>query len=218
MPTPPIRVILAEDHVLVRKGLVALLERMADVEVVGEAGDGRSALRIIRELQPDLALMDISMPNLNGLDATARSVAQTPGTRVIIVSMHASRRHVIDAMRAGASGYLLKHCETAEFERAIRTVAGGGKYLTPEISSAVIEMFVGAGELESLDCPLTPRQREILQLVAEGHSSREIGRLLNLSPKTIEAHRAEIMARLDIHDVTGLVRYAIGIGLISPDP
>ena len=213
-----IRVILADDHILVRQGMKSLLDNLGGIEVVGEAEDGREALRLIRKLRPSLVIMDIAMPRLNGLDTTARAVKEIPGLRIIMLSMHANKRYVVEAMRAGASGYLLKNCEIAELERGIRTVMNGGKYLTPTVSWGVIEELLGDTGRPGLDDPpLTLRQREILQLVAEGHSSRIIAEMLNLSTKTVDGHRAEIMSRLNIHDVTGLVRYAIKMGFISPE-
>jgi len=214
----PLRIVLADDHLLVRSGMKSLIENLGDYQVVGEAEDGREALRIINALKPDVVLMDIAMPNLNGLDATAHAVKQHPGLKVIILSMHAHKRYVVEAMRAGAVGYLLKHCPAEELHRALKVIAHGGKYLTPELSEAVIDYLREAGK-DSMNCEfqLTPRQREVLQLVVEGHSSREIAQLLNLSARTVDAHRAEIMARLDIHDLSGLIRYAISIGLVSSE-
>lgn len=214
----PIRIVLADDHVLVRAGMKSLIENFDNCEVVGEAADGQEALRLIAKLEPDLVLMDIAMPKLNGLDATARAVNKIPGLKVVILSMHASRRYVIEAMRAGAAGYLLKHCQADELERAIDTVARGGKYLTPELSEAIVEQILAGEEAaEAGEDFLTTRQREILQLVAEGQSSKEIAKSLNISSRTVDAHRSDIMARLNIHDVTGLVRYAISIGLVAPE-
>lgn len=214
----PIRIVLADDHVLVRAGMKSLIENFDNCEVVGEAADGQEALRLIAKLEPDLVLMDIAMPKLNGLDAAARAVNKIPGLKVVILSMHASRRYVIEAMRAGAAGYLLKHCQADELERAIDTVARGGKYLTPELSEAIVEQILAGEEAaEAGEDFLTTRQREILQLVAEGQSSKEIAKSLNISSRTVDAHRSDIMARLNIHDVTGLVRYAISIGLVAPE-
>lgn len=213
-----LRIVLADDHLLVRSGMKSLIENLGDYEVVGEAQDGHEALRIIEALQPDLVMMDISMPNLNGLDATARALKQNPNLKVIMLSMHANKRYVVEAMRAGASGYLLKHCPAEELARAIRVIAQGGKYLTPELSEAVIDHLRGTAK-NSMDeeVQLTTRQREVLQLVVEGLSSREIAQLLGLSIRTVDAHRAEIMARLDIHDLSGLIRYAMTVGLASEE-
>ena len=213
------RIVLADDHALVRQGFRALLSAIADFEVVGEASNGREALKLIHALAPEVALMDISMPELNGLDATARALREQPKLKVIIVSMHATESYVLEALRAGASGYLLKDADAGELERAIRAVARGERYLTPSVSHHVIERFVRAerGEGVSEAEVLSPRQREVLQLIAEGRSTREIAERLHLSVKTIETHRAQLMQRLEIFDVAGLTRYALRIGLIDPE-
>jgi DNA-binding NarL/FixJ family response regulator len=211
----PIRVLLADDHTLVRAGIRGLLSGLAGVEVIGEAGDGHEALRLAESLQPDLVLLDIGMPGLNGLEAAARLQKLDPTIRVIILSMHMSEEYVLQALRAGAAGYLLKGAAVAELEIAIRAVARGDSYLSPAVSKRVVDDYVSrtsAGP-EPLAL-LTPRQREILQLVAEGHTSKDIGQRLGLSYRTVEAHRNQIMKRLDVHDVTGLVRFAVRVGLI----
>lgn len=210
------RILLADDHALVRQGFRALLAAIADFEVVGEAANGREALRFIRALAPDIALMDISMPELNGLDATAHALREQPQLKVIIVSMHATEAHVIEALRAGAAGYLLKDADAGELERAIRAVARGERYLAPAVSHHVIERFMRAEPAPAADA-LSPRQREVLQLIAEGRSTREIAARLHLSVKTVETHRAQLMQRLDIYDVAGLTRYALRIGLIDAE-
>lgn len=214
----PIRVLLAEDHALVRAGFRALLQNLPGIEVVAEAGDGREALRLIRESQPDVVLMDISMPGLNGLDATARVASEFPNVRVIILSMHANEEYVLQALRAGATGYLLKDSDAAELELAIAAVARGETYLSPPVSKHVIADYIRlvGGESGSLE-RLTPRQREVLQLIAEGHTTKEIAQILSVSVKTVTTHRMELMERLDIHDIAGLVRYAIRMGLVSPE-
>jgi len=211
-----IRIVLAEDHTIVRAGIRALLENLAGVEVVGEAGDGREAIRLIETLHPDLVLMDIAMSGLNGLEATARIVKEFPQVRVVILSMHASEEYVLQALRAGAVGYLLKDAGTAELELAIRSVAREETYLSPAVSKHVVADYVRrvGGEPSSLE-RLTRRQREILQLIAEGHSTQEIAQMLSISVKTVETHRSQLMERLDIHDVASLVRYAIRMGLIT---
>lgn len=213
-----LRVMLVEDHALVRAGIRSLLEKLPDLEVVAEAGDGRTALSLIAEHQPDVVLMDIKMAGLNGLEATARIVRDLPGVRVVILSMYANEEYVIQALRVGASGYLLKDAGTAELEVAVRAAARGETYLSPAISRRMIQDYlqVVGGEGGALE-QLTPRQREVLQLVAEGHSVKEIAQILQISVKTVETHRAQLMERLDIHDVAGLVRYAIRIGLVAPD-
>ena len=212
------RILLADDHAMVRQGMRALLAAMADVEVVGEAASGREALHLIRTLKPQLILMDISMSELNGLDATAHALREQPELKVIIVTMHASEAYVVEALRAGAVGYLLKDADAGELERAIRAVARGEHYLSPAVSHQVIERFMHVlAEGDAIAEMLSPRQREVLQLIAEGHSTREIAALLFLSVKTIETHRAQLMQRLEIFDVAGLTRYALRIGLIDPE-
>jgi DNA-binding NarL/FixJ family response regulator len=219
-----LRTLLADDHALMRAGLRSLLEEMAGVEVVAEAADGHEALRLIGELKPDVALFDISMPGLNGLEAAARAAREHPRTRVIILSMHVLSMHVDDeyvrrALAAGAAGYLLKSSDPSELEMALRAVGRGESWLAPEVSSRVMayargDKSGGSGPLELL----TPRQREVLQLIAEGHSNKEIAHRLNLGVKTVETHRSELMERLDIHGTAGLVRYAIRVGIAHPGP
>lgn len=213
----PIRVALAEDHTLVRAGIRALLENIPGVQVVAEAGDGRAALRLIRILQPAVVIMDIGMPGLNGLEAAAQIATELPKISVLILSMHMNEEYVIRALRIGVAGYLLKDAGTAELELAIEAVTRGETYLSPGVSKHVADyvrrMNGEPGHLETL----TPRQREILQLIAEGHTAKEIAYTLNLSVKTVETHRAQLMARLGIHDIAGLVRYAIRTGLVFLD-
>lgn len=213
-----IRIVLAEDHTLMRAGVRALLQQIEGITVVGEAGDGREALRQVAEIQPDLVLMDISMTGLNGLEATARLKKDFPHVRVVILSMHANEEYVLQAMRAGAVGYLLKDAGTAELELALRSVARGETYLSPAVSKHIIQGYLQrAEEVPDPLEQLTPRQREILQLIAEGRTMKEIAQLLTISIKTVEAHRTQIMERLDIHDITGLVRFAIRVGLVTLD-
>jgi RNA polymerase sigma factor (sigma-70 family) len=222
----PIQVLIADDHNLVRAGLRLLLENLAGVQVVAEAADGRETLQKIKAHQPDVVLMDIAMPGLNGLEVTARVSKEFPMVRVIILSMHANEEYVLQALRAGAAGYLLKDAAPAELELAVKSAASGETYLTPTVSKSIIEGYLqrtsaqaesGGEETSSLFARLTPRQREVLQLVAEGHSTKEIAQLLNVSVKTVETHRTQIMERLNIHDVAGLVRYAIRTGLVTPE-
>ncbi|HEX6827351.1 MAG TPA: response regulator transcription factor [Burkholderiales bacterium] len=212
----PIRIVLADDHDLVRAGIRSLVQGIEGLEVVGEAGDGREALRLVKVHQPDVVLMDIAMPGLNGLDATARIAKAFPKSAVIILSMHATREYVLEALKAGASGYVLKNAAVDELEAAIRTVARGGKYITSSVSGHIVSGVTGLPETAPT-AALTQRQREILQLIAEGRSTREIGALLHISVKTVETHRAQLMDRLGIYDVAGLVRYAIRVGLVTPD-
>ncbi|HEX9283133.1 MAG TPA: response regulator transcription factor [Gemmatimonadales bacterium] len=213
--SPPLRVVLAEDHTLVRKGIRAVLRQLAGVEVVAEAANGREAIELVRRHGPDVVVMDIAMSGLNGLEATARIAREFPQTRVLILSMHATEEYVAQALRAGATGYLMKGADVPEFELAIRSVARGEPYLTPAVSRHIVEEYLRRVGEPSEPTILTARQREILQLVAEGCSTKEIAKQLHLSVKTVEAHRGEIMNRLDIHDVAGLVRWAIRAGVVS---
>ncbi len=216
------RVLLADDHNLVRAGIRALLGSLPDVEIVAEAEDGQQALQLLLETRPDIALVDITMPGLNGLDLAARVTREAPSTRLVILSMHGSPSHVAQALSSGAKGYLLKDAAADELPILLRAVMRGETYLSPGVSRHVVDGFLGrAGspgpEKDSPADVLTPRQRETLQLVAEGRSTKEIAQLLGLSVKTVEAHRSQIMERLDIHEVAGLVRYAIRIGLVSAE-
>jgi DNA-binding NarL/FixJ family response regulator len=217
-----IRVVLADDHNLVRAGLRALLERLPDVEVVGEASNGREALALILKVKPDMALLDIGMPELNGLDAAARIAREAPRTRLVMVSMHATETYVAQAIQLGVAGYVLKESCADELPVLLRAVTNGETYLSPGVSKTLVgalrhKLAGGAAPEPAAAGVLTPRQREILQLVAEGKSTKDIANALELSVKTVETHRAQIMDRLDIHDVAGLVRYAIRLGLVSAD-
>ncbi len=214
----PIRILLADDHTLVRAGISSLLKNLEGVEVIAEASDGREALRLVRVHRPDVVLMDIAMPGLNGLEAAARIAKIFPHVRVIILSMHVNEEYVLQALRAGAAGYLVKGADAAELEVAIRAVARGETYLSPTVSKHVVTDYIQriSGETTSLEL-LTPRQREVLQLIAEGYSTKKIAHTLKISVKTVETHRMQLMERLDIHDIAGLVRYAIRVGLVKPD-
>lgn len=213
-----IQVLLVENHTLVRAGIRVLLENLEGLEVFGEAGDGREALRKMEKSQPDVVLMDIAMAGMNGLEATARITKKFPKVRVIMLSMYSSEEYVLQALRAGASGYLLKESATIELELAIRAVARGETYLSPAVSKHRVSDYMRriGQEADPLD-RLTPRQREILQLIAEGGTTKSIAEKLHLSPKTAETHRAQLMDRLNIHDIPGLVRFAIRVGLTSPE-
>ncbi len=214
----PIRVLLADDHTLVRKGLRSLLQDLPEVEVVGEAGDGAEAVRLVGATNPDIVLMDIAMPTLNGLAATERIAAEFPGTRVIILSMNATEEYVFQALRVGARGYLLKDSDPPELGLALRAVMRGDTYLSPPISKHVVADYVRrTGGAESPLDRLTPRQREVLRLIARGRSTKEIARELGISGKTVATHRAQLMEQLGIHDVAGLVRYAMRAGLVEPE-
>jgi DNA-binding NarL/FixJ family response regulator len=214
----PLRVLLAEDHTLVRAGIRALLESLDGVEVVAEAADGREALRLAKVHHPDILLMDITMKEMNGLEAAARLAKERLATRVIILSMHADQVYVRQALQAGAAGYLLKGADVAELELALKAVMRGDTYLSPSVSKDLVgDMLSGNAPAANPLNDLTARQREILQLIAEGKTTKEIANRLNLSIKTVETHRAQLMERLNIHDVAGLVKFAIRAGLTQAD-
>ena len=217
----PIRILLADDHTLVRAGIRSLLEQVPNVEVVAEANDGRDALRLIHEHQPDIAFMDVTMQGLNGLDATAQITKTCPGVQVIMLSMHKNEEYVSQALRVGAAGYLLKDAATTELELAVQAVARGETYLSPAVSKHVVDRYLqrvnNTTESASEPTRLTVRQREILQLIAEGHTTKQIAGLLHLSTKTVETHRSQLMDRLGIRHIAGLVRYAVRTGLVAPD-
>jgi len=213
-----VRVLLADDHQLVRSGLRALLESLPDVEVVGDTGDGREAVELTAARQPNIVLMDIAMPGLNGLEATARLRKSSPETRIIILSMHAGADYVAEALHAGARGYLLKNCTPSELSLAIAAVARGEVWLSPSVSRPVVHGYREAGGQRGKPLAvLTPRQRETLHLIAEGKSTKQIAGILGVSVKTIETHRSHLMDRLEIYDVAGLVRYAIRHGIVQTD-
>ena len=209
-----IRVLLADDHVLVREGLRALLAKEADIRVVAEANDGREAIQSAQETRPDVAALDLSMPLLNGLEAARQMAGWAQGPRVILLTVHAEDRYVLEAVRAGVRGYVLKKQAAADLVRAIREVSGGGVYLSPGISAAVVEAVRSPRSVP--EEPLTAREREVLQLVAEGKTTKEIAALLGVSVKTADAHRTRLMQKLDIHDIASLTRYAIRQGMIQP--
>jgi DNA-binding NarL/FixJ family response regulator len=208
------RILLVDDHAIVRAGLRALLADAQDVEVVAEAADGAEAVRLAQEHRPDLVIMDIAMQALNGLEATARIRDNDPRIRVVILSMHNSREYVTQALKAGASAYLLKDAAPLELELALRAVLRGDTYLSPAVSTQVIHDYLGRVTRKT-EHPLTPRQREVLVHIAHGHSTKEIAHRLMVSVKTVETHRLQLMERLGINDIAGLVRYAIREGLIG---
>jgi DNA-binding NarL/FixJ family response regulator len=214
-PASPIRVLLVDDHSLVRSGVRSLLEKISGVEVVGEASNGEEALEIVSSKSPNVVLMDIAMPRLGGLEALPRVIAKFPSVKVLILSALVAEEFVSRALRSGASGYMLKHAAGDELELAIKAVARNDIYLSPAISRAIITNYMTRTvQLSPLE-QLTARQREILQLIAEGKTTKEIAGILEVSVKTVESHRLQLMARLDIHDVPNLVRYAIRNGLIE---
>ena len=207
----PIRILLADDHLVVREGLRSLLE-VAGFKVVGEARDGREALKLARMLEPEVTVMDIAMPGLNGVDACRELLREVPEMRIIVLTVHGEDAYVIEALRSGARGYVLKTQAGSDLVRAIGEVTQGRIYLSPSVSSAVVQAFL-AGSTSPAD-PLTPREREVLQLVAEGRSTKEVAGILGVSVKTAETHRTRLMTKLDIHHTAGLVHYAIRRGLI----
>ena len=214
----PIRVLLADDHELFRAGLRAILRGVEGIEVIGEASDGREALEIIAQAPPDVLLLDISMPGMGGLEAAGLVAEQFPEVKVMILSMHASEQYVGQALRAGAAGYLLKDSAPTELEAAIRAVARGENYLSPAVSKQVVSAYRQQTEPAPPSVEqLTPRQREILQLIAEGETTKEIAKLLGITVRTAETHRMQLMSRLKIHTVAGLVRCAAQAGLITLD-
>jgi DNA-binding NarL/FixJ family response regulator len=209
----PLRVLLADDHVLVRDGIKVTLE-VNGFTIVGEASEGREAVKMVRELKPDVAVFDVSMPGLNGVDAARIALKELPGLKVVLLTVHTENEYVDEALKAGVSGYVLKKQATADLIRAIQEVSLGNIYLSPGISRAVMEAFRSGQQLASRT--LTAREREVLQLIAEGRTTKEIGSVLGISVKTAETHRSRVMDKLEIRDTAGLVRYAIRMGLISP--
>jgi DNA-binding NarL/FixJ family response regulator len=211
----PIQVVLADDHALVRAGIRALLERIDKVEVVGEAGDGQEALELIEKLDPDVVLLDLTMPGLSGFEVLKETSERFPDVNMIVLSVHDSEEYAFHALRSGAVGYLPKSAASTELEAAIHQVLRGEKYLSPSIAPEVSPDF----HKERAEAPgeLTPRQMEVLTLIAHGSSTREVASALRIAVKTVETHRAQLMERLNIHDVAGLVRYAIKKGLVNLD-
>ncbi|WP_110256587.1 response regulator [Undibacterium pigrum] len=213
-----IRVLLAEDHALVRSGIHSLLKTMPGMQVVAEAADGAAALAEAEAHRPDLAILDIAMKGMNGIEAVRHFRARFPDVKLLMLSMYSSEEYVMQALNAGASGYLLKDSATYELERAIRQVMQGQRYLDSFLSPQALDQYMRKVAEKGTNMEvLTPRQRQILQLIAEGDNTKEIAYRLNLSGKTVETHRAQLMDRLDIHDVPGLVRYAIRVGLTTAE-
>lgn len=214
----PIRVLVIDDHTLIRAGISALLERMDRIEVVGEAGDGREAMVMIKDLHPDIVLLDLQIPGLSGFEVLRETTAKFPAVKVIILSVHEAQEYAMRTIQAGAAGYLPKSAASTDLERAINQVISGENYLPTELtqaSSPQIPTSESSGSGSDGQPELTPRQREVLTLIAEGYSTKNIARALGISGKTVETHRAQLMDRLDIHDVASLVRYAIKMKLVS---
>ena len=208
-----IRVILADDHAVVRDGLRVLLEAQSDVEVVGAAANGRQAVRLVGELRPDVVVMDIAMPELNGIEATQQIHDALPATQVLVLSMHSTTEHIFRALQAGARGYLLKDSAGAEVVDAVRVVHAGRRYLSQKIASTVVDDYISERQRASPLDSLSRRERQILQLVAEGKSSAEAAAMLFLSPKTVDTYRSRMMQKLDIGDLPSLVKFAIQHGV-----
>jgi DNA-binding NarL/FixJ family response regulator len=211
----PIRVLLIDDHALVRAGIRALASGIDGVEVVGEAATGREALQQIGDLQPDIVLLDLSMPGLSGFEVLADTTKRFPKVRVIILTVHESGHYAIEALRAGAAGFLPKSAASIELQEAITKVAAGEGYVSGEVARKTVLQQAKASEQNQLLEGLTPRQREILTLIAQGNTMKDIARSLKISVKTVESHRAQLMDRLDIHELAGLVRFAIRMGLVN---
>ena len=210
-----ISVLLADDHAVVRDGLRALLEAQTDIEVVGDAANGREVLRLAQQLHPDVVVMDIAMPELNGVEATQQMHDAYPSTQVLILSMHSTTEHIFRALQAGARGYLLKDSAGAEVADAVRVVHAGRRYLSQKIAATVIDDYIAERHRTSPLESLSSRERQILQLVAEGKSSTEIAAILFLSPKTVDTYRSRLMHKLDIGDLPSLVKFAIQHGVIQ---
>ncbi len=215
-----ITILLADDHAIVRDGLRFLLEAQPDMDVVGEASSGHDAVRMATELQPAVAIMDITMPGLNGIEASLQIKASCPDTGIIVLSMHSTSEHVFRALQAGARGYLLKESAPPQVVAAVRAVHCGQRYLSPSIMDTLAEDYVHQRSIADADSPLSrlsPREREVLQLVVEGRSSAEIARAVHLSPKTVETYRSRLMGKLGVGDLISLVKFAIQHGLTPPD-
>ena len=214
-----IKVVVADDHTILRQGIKALLDNQEEIEVVGEAKDGREAIKVIEELSPDVILMDIAMPGLNGLEATRRIKKKFPKTKVVVLTMHTNEEYIFQILNAGADGYLVKETAFQDLISAISSVHRGEAFMSPSISKKVLTEYIqrAQGKEKVGFDTLTTREREILQLVAEGNSNKKIAEALFISPKTVETHRAHIMDKLNIHDRAGLIKYAIRKGMINLD-
>ena len=214
---PPIKILIADDHEILREGIRKMIEKEPDMEVVGEAEDGRSAVKLARKLVPDVVLMDITMPDLNGMDATRKIVSETPGVKVLALSMHQDRKYVTGMLEAGATGYLIKGCKFEELATAIRSVARKNVYLSPRIADMVLQGYLGKSPKKFAEPVLSSREREVLQLLAEGNSVKETAFKLGVSAKTVETHRRHIMEKLQISNSSEIVKYALREGLITLD-
>jgi DNA-binding NarL/FixJ family response regulator len=210
-------IVLADDHKIVREGLIRLLEGREDFRVVGEASDGEEAVQMVLDKEPDIVIMDIWMPRLSGIDATRRIDKHGCAAKVLVLSMHESRNYVEEVLRAGAAGYIVKNSASKDLINAIDAVNNGASYLSPAITQQAVDAIASPGDLApSGVAMLTERERQVLELIAEGLSSKEIASMLGVSLKTIDSHRSNLMEKLDIHKVSGLVRFAIRAGLVEP--
>jgi len=215
---PQIRILIADDHVIIRSGLRLLLEQQPDFKVIAEANDGREALQMVSKFHPEVAILDIGMPQLNGIEATRQIVAQEPATQVVILSMHADEGYVLRALKAGAKAYIVKNSAEADLIRAVRSVAEGKSFFSPVISKMLLEDYVRQvreKEVEDSYDLLTPREREVLQLVAEGRSNKDVANILNLSLHTVETHRGNILEKLGLHGIPELILYAVRKGIVQ---
>jgi DNA-binding NarL/FixJ family response regulator len=215
---PPIRIVLADDHTIIRSGLRLLLDQQEDFKVVGEASDGREAVELVTKHHPEVAVLDIGMPQLNGIEATRQIASQEPDTKVVILSMHQDEGYVLKALKAGARAYILKNSAEADLIRAVRTVADGKSFFSPVISKMLLEDYVRQirdKHVEDSYDLLTPREREVLQLLAEGRTNKEVANLLHLSVYTVDAHRGNILQKLNLHGVPEMVLYAVRKGIIQ---
>ncbi|MDY0355442.1 MAG: response regulator transcription factor [Sedimentisphaerales bacterium] len=214
-----IRIIVADDHTIVRHGLTRLLQQESDVEVVAQAQNGHATVELARELSPDIIVMDVGMPDLNGIDATQQILRENPEIKVLALSMHSGRKFVVAMLKAGASGYLLKDCALEELTTALQTIMSGRIYLSPAITDIVVDSYVRqpAEAEKSAFSVLSQREREVLQLMAEGNTTKQIALHLHISPKTVEGHRLRLMSKLDIDNVAQLTKYAIQEGLTSAE-
>jgi len=211
------KVLLADDHTIVREGILSLLQEQPEVIVVGTAENGREAVEKARRTFPDVVVMDVAMPLLNGIEATRQLRRFLPQTKVIVLTMYADEEYVLRALQAGVRGYLLKKAAASELLQAIRTVERGDFYLSSDISHVIVDRYLASANPEEETISLSDRERQILQLVAEGHTNRQIGTALGITQKTVDTHRTRLMAKLDIHDTPGLVRYAIRKGIVRAD-
>ncbi|MDO8282938.1 MAG: response regulator transcription factor [Thermodesulfovibrionia bacterium] len=212
-----IKILIADDHKIMRDGLRTLLEKQADFQIVAEAGDGRTAVKMAQELSPDLIVMDASMPDMNGIEATRQIISSIPGIKIIALSMHSDRHYIVEMLKAGASGYVLKDCAFDELISAMRSVLDDAMYLSPKITDTILTEYINDVPFKNISAfsSLTNREREVLQLIAEGNTTKEIAGLLGISIKTVETHRQQLMNKLKIHSIAGLTKYAVREGLTS---